>query len=323
MKLSIHETIRGKPVKVEGLDGRKWMESAGQRVSLGYGWINIELDWPDVFELITVDGVATSAELNSDNRRDDTFVSRELIMVDIDSGMTVPELLEDEFYNQYGAGFYTTPSHTMDAHRFRIMFRLATPATDSGRLRKINRALLKVFEAADDACKDPTRIFYGCANAAFKERTDNLLTDDMAERLVALTEAADAETAAEMQTVARDYAPINDTQRKKIVDLLHKSFVGNYPIWRNIGWGMKAGGFTLKDFQYVTTGMMNAKSPQEAAGVWRDGSVNGDVTMGTVIHFLKQRHGEHCLGQAKVSPDSTQDELALIKRIREILESKQ
>ena len=146
MKLSIHETIRGKPVQVSDASGRKWYESGGQRVSLGWGWINFDADWDTVFKLITVDGRATSAELSSNNRREDTFVSRELIMIDIDSGMTIEQLLEDDFYNRYGAGFYTTPSHQDHAHRFRIMFRLEVPITDAQKLSKLNRMLLRVFD---------------------------------------------------------------------------------------------------------------------------------------------------------------------------------
>ena len=88
MKLSIHETIRGKPSK-------------DSNVNLGYGWMNIDCAWADVFALITEDGVATSAELTCENRKEANFVSRELIMVDIDSGMTIEDLFNNDFYNLY------------------------------------------------------------------------------------------------------------------------------------------------------------------------------------------------------------------------------
>jgi len=89
--------------------------------------------------------------------------------------------------------------------------------------------------------------------------------------------------------------------------LLKSSFVGNYPTWRNIGWGLKRGGFSLADFQYVTAGMMNQKTSADAAQVWRSGSTDGEVTMGTVVYFLKQRHGEDCLRAEpnEVTPTST------------------
>ena len=294
MKLSIHETIRGKPVSVEDIDGRKYYESHGQRVNLGYGWINIEAEWPDVFELITTDGCATSAWLNSGNRKEDTFISRELIMVDIDSGMTIQELLADDFYNQHAAGFYTTPSHREDAHRFRIMFRLAEPITNATELQKLNRMLLQVFTQADAACKDATRIFYGTEQCEIKERTDNLLSTDVVKAMI---QAYDQQEAERLETYTQvEHRELNDQDRQRILNLLHSSYVGNYPVWRNIGWGLKRGGFSLADFQYVTTGMMSKKSPKDAEQVWRDArEVSNGVTMGSVIHFLKERHGADCL----------------------------
>jgi hypothetical protein len=314
MKLSINPKIIGKARQVEVPNDRPYYECFGVKVNLGWGWTNIEADWPDVFELITVDGYATSAELTGEHRNDENFVSRELIMVDIDSGMTIEELLNNDWYNEYGAGFYATPSYRDDAPRFRIMFRLATPVTDSARLRKINRGLLALFEQADQACKDPTRIFYGTPNCQIKERKQELLTDDFADILVAMTEQLDAEQQAE-RTDPADYPEMTDARRKRIIDLLRKTYVGNYPIWRNVAWGMKQGGFTLADFQYVTGGMMSKKSAQDAVMVWAAGAPDGEVTMGTVIHLLKQHHGEDCL---KLSIDDERDELS--KRMEKMKE---
>jgi hypothetical protein len=51
----------------------------------------------------------------------------------------------------------------------------------------------------------------------------------------------------------------------------------------------------VSDYQYVTQGMMSQKTPAMAAQVWADGRAGGKITMGTVIWFLKQRHGQDCL----------------------------
>jgi len=295
MKLSIHQIIRGKPASVQDLKGFNYMESGGQRVNLGYGWMNIEAEWPDVFELITQDGCATSAELTGDHRSDANFVSRELLMVDIDSGMTIPELLADNFYNEYGAGFYATPSHNMAHHRFRIMFRTATAITDSDRVKKVIMALMRVYDHADVACKDSTRIFYGTPECVFKECTDKVLPDAMVEVLVAMEEQFRAEQTATFNYEI-EHRPLSNERRQKILDLLKQTFVGNYPQWRDIGWGLKAGGFSLADFQYVTQGMMREKSAEDAREVWTSGKVmDTGIHLGTVIHFLKQRHGDKCL----------------------------
>ena len=111
--------------------------------------------------------------------------------------------------------------------------------------------------------------------------------------LVELIEAEDAARSA--VAVAAPPRDLNDWERQRIIELLRRSYVGEYTTWRNIGWGLKAGGFTLNEFQYVTGGMMSAKTPEDAATLWNAGSESGGITLGTVIHFLKSRHGENCL----------------------------
>jgi hypothetical protein len=293
MKLSYHTIIRGKPQKLQDATGKPYYQHKGQRVNLGWGWENIEADWPDVFELITVDGIATSAELTSDNRREDNFVSRDLIMVDIDSGMTIGELLEDRFYNKYAAGFYATPSHQDHAHRFRIMFRLATPLTQASDVVKLNKMLMRRYTQADAACKDATRIFYGSPGCVLCERLNNEFPDAAVQQLISQYNAWETSEMNRNSTVT--HQPLDNWSRQRVLDLLRGTFVGEYAKWRDIGWGLKAGGFGLADYQYVTGGMMNQKTPEMAAQVWNDGRPGGKITMGTVIWFLRQRHGVDCL----------------------------
>ena len=136
----------------------------------------------------------------------------------------------------YGAGFYATPSFTTEHHKFRICFRLEQAEIDSGRLRKINRALLKVFGAADQACKDPTRLFYGTPDCVLCDRTDKLLTNDIVKQLVEIIDEFDRDSAEAMtQYVGKEPPPLDDFHRARIIDLLKQSFVGSYPMWRNIG----------------------------------------------------------------------------------------
>ena len=220
-------------------------------------------------------------------------MSRDLIMVDIDSGMTIPELLADDMYNQYAAGFYATPSHTDLAHRFRIMFRLETPLTQATDVVKLNRMLMRRYTQADAACKDATRIFYGSPGCVLRERLDNVLSDAAVAQLIEQYNVWEATEMARHNTAPP--RELNATQRTRILDLLKNTYVGEYAKWRDIGWGLKAGGYTVSDWQYVTTGMMSQKTPEQAREVWAAGKTNGKITMGTVIWFLKQRHGADCL----------------------------
>ncbi len=299
MKLSYHTVIRGKPEKLQDETGKPYYVYKGKRVNLGYGWENGTGDWPTVFDLITREGVATSAELTYDNRKEANFVSRDLIMVDIDSGMTIPELFEDSFYNDHAAGFYCTASHTWQAHRFRIMFRLETPLTKSSDVVKLNKMLLRRYTQADAACKDATRIFFGTENCEACECRPNVLPDSVVRELIDQYNAWEATQMREHSQ--QEHKPLDDWSRQRILDLLRGTFVGEYTKWRDIGWGLKAGGFSLSDFEYVTGGMMNSKTSAMTIQTWNDGKSGGKITMGTVIWFLKQRHGEDCLR----NPDSS------------------
>jgi len=290
LRFSIHESIRGKPLKDSGFN-------------LGYGWLTIDATWEDAFNLITVDGCATSSALNSDNRKEATFESRQIVMVDIDDGMSILDLFDNEFYNAYGAGFYSTPSFTPEKHKFRICFVLDYAEKDAARLRRITRGLLRVYEQADEACKDPTRIFYGNPNCTIKESTNRLLPRDIADYLISIIDAEEEEQLAAMQHTPRVDYEMTDERKKKILDLLSTIYLGNYQLWRNVGWGLRAGGFTLQDYQYVTQFLMSKKTPSDAAAVWRAGRDDGAITMGSVIHLLKTHLGAECMKEvAPITP---------------------
>ena len=295
MKLAIHDIVRGKPEKaIDAITGKGILIQNGLKVNLGYGWITIDTNWDEVFEIITVDGVATAAALTSENRCEANYESRQLVMVDIDSGMKVEDLSSNQFYQDYGAGYYTTPSHTEENHRFRIMFITQEPITDPKVMRKIIRGLLMVYESADVSCKDAARLFFGTVNAAKSEKRSNILSFTMISILSEMVDAYDQEQAPP-EVIA--YTPVSDDKRKRIIELLKHTPVYNYTKWRDIGWAMKKEGFSLSDYQYVTNGMMKQKSSDDAAAIWKDatGSGSSQVTMGTIIKLLKDTHGADCL----------------------------
>jgi hypothetical protein len=297
MKFSIHDKIVGKPVKVipENPDDYPYYSCNGVKVGLGWGWTTIDTTWEDAFELITVDGYATSSALTSNNRKEEFFESRQLLMVDIDDGMEIQDLMEDTFYKGYGSGFYATPSFSAEKHKFRICFVLENAENDANRLRKINEGLLRIYKQADVSCKDPTRLFYGTPACVLRQITKNTVPLDVVNYLISIIDAEEAEAAAAALLTPKPDYEMTDARKAKILELLSTIFLGNYQQWRNVGWGMKAGGFTLADYQFVTARMMRQKTAQDAANVWNDGSVDGKVTMGSVIHLLKTHKGQDCM----------------------------
>jgi hypothetical protein len=284
MKLSANPRMKGKVDKTQ--------VSTIEKLN---AWRSIDIEPKDAFAIITEDGFATTCELTSGNRKESNFASRQLFMIDIDDGMTIQELLADDFYNQYALGFYATASFTPEHHKFRILFMTAEPIMTAKESRYITRALRKIYPQSDPACVDPARLFYGCVNCEIKEYTGKVMPNDLVEQLIELIAAEDDAMAEAMANQPKVDYTMTDERKQRILELLRGCFVGNYPIWRNIGWGLKSGGFSLQDFQFVTQGLMRQKTNQDAAKVWNDGSVNGAVTMGSVIHFLKSRLGEECL----------------------------
>ena len=284
MKLSINPLIKGKIDKV-----------ALAQIEKLNAWTTIDVNPDDAFELITVDGYATTCELHGGNRKEFNYCTRQLFMVDVDGGMRIEELLADEFYNRYAAGFYATSSFTPELHKFRILFITPEPVVAASTSRKIIRALRKVYPESDSACVDPARLFYGCKNCEIKEWRGTVLPPEVLESLIEIIDLEDQERERELASRPQVEYTMTDERRAKIIELLHGCFIGERQQWRNIGWGMKKGGFTLEDFQYVTTGMMRLKTAKDAANIWRDGKPDGTITMGSVIHFLKERLGKDCL----------------------------
>lgn len=284
MKLSIHATLQGKPSRNE----RGWFEQNGKSLNLGDDWVSIDAEWDDVFKLMTEDGCAIAPYLTRTKRNEENFVEHSLALVDIDFGMTVDQLESNTFYQVFGAGFYTTPSHTDENQRFRIIHRLEDPITNSDRMRSLYRALMLEYGCADASCKDASRLFYGTVGCLYKEQRSNTLPADIVDALINEIERQDAE---EIRVIDQTpHAPLSDHRKQKIVALMRNSHIATYDLWRNIGWGMREGGFTLEDFIYAT------REPKSgnAKIVW-DTYRAGSITMGTVIHFLKTRHGEDCL----------------------------
>ncbi|MGZ8161413.1 MAG: hypothetical protein ACXWTT_00935 [Methylobacter sp.] len=287
LKVSFNDQWVGKPIKDD--DGKLWY--GGKQIYPGYGWINCEESFDEIFDALTVTGLAIGPAVQDGRRIKENFISHSLALVDIDEGMTIEELLDDDFYQSYGAGYYISPSHTDDNHRFRIIFRLEQDITNYNELRFLYIGLQTVFNKADTKCRDGSRLFYGTIQAQRKEIRPNILPSKMIKALIIVGRDEDSKPF-DINPVSQykiQWNEPSDHYKKKVIEFLQQSFVGDYEVWKRIGWGLKQGGYTLQDFKFVTTGMMNKKSPQAAEIVWKDGK--GEITMGTVIHFLKDRYG--------------------------------
>lgn len=97
-------------------------------------------------------------------RKSENYIIGQHIGVDFDTEdkqSSIDYLLKDPFIGKYASVLYTTPSHTIDAPRARVVFLLDTPIHQPKNYVLAVSSLLWLFGTADQMCKDPCRFFYG------------------------------------------------------------------------------------------------------------------------------------------------------------------
>lgn len=314
---------KGKPIKNQ--DGELYYNN--KKVNLGYNWTIVKKNINDLIYDLAVNGYPVGPVVKDGHRTSSNFISHSVALIDIDDGMTLEELINDDFYKEHAAGFYTSPSHTDEHHKFRVIFELETDITDVEDMRYLYIGLMMQFKAADPACKDGVRLFNGTVNAAYHDVKGNVLPDTIKNQLIQNGKQLEEERNKQYENHNVVHRELTDERKQLILDLLQQTYVGEYQQWRDIGWGLQQGGFDLADFQYVTTGMMNQKSSSDAATIWKDGlksSSGRKITMGTVIHFIKEHYGndwDASLRQNVVKPEPIEKETKEIESFESIIEA--
>lgn len=92
-----------------------------------------------------------------------------------DKRSSIPHLLKDPFIQKYASLLYTTPSHTIDAPRARVVFLIDTPIHQAKNYALAAASLLWLFSTADRQCKDAVRFFYGAGTGADMELLPGIL----------------------------------------------------------------------------------------------------------------------------------------------------
>jgi hypothetical protein len=94
----------------------------------------------------------------------ENFICGQHIAVDLDTGderSTLAALSAHLFVRMYGGILYTTPSHTLEAPRARVLFFLDQTITDPHGYQEAAKFVIAQFDGADVACSDASRFFYG------------------------------------------------------------------------------------------------------------------------------------------------------------------
>lgn len=295
IKFSYHRTCVGKPEKIFNESTKRfelWVND--KKINLGYGWITAELKFEEIYELLSVSGMAIAPALISDHRIEANFLSHEIILVDIDDGMTIDQLQEFPFYQWYGSGYYTTASHTDDAPRFRILYRLPIAITDPEAMRILYQGMLAIHGSADMACKDSSRLFYGTINAQHRELTDRMLDEEAISIILQAYDLAFKDrqkySVALNNNSTQQFNPSTPEEIGELLDELKKYYSDlSYHARRDVTWAV-ASAVSNQD----TINLMRARWNDSGKTMSYEGFVNdrknSSIKIGTIYHMIRQHN---------------------------------
>lgn len=170
-KVGLNSGVIGKPADPVGM-------------GLGKGFLASEVTRAELIDRVARQGHAFTAHFEDGHRKTAKFICSDFIAADIDRGMTLDEALAIPFVQQHASFIYTTPSHTEDEHRFRIVFLLEDAITSATDWSNALFGLALKLDS-DLRIKDPTRMFYGCVDARVIEFGNLLPADEVATLIAA------------------------------------------------------------------------------------------------------------------------------------------
>lgn len=100
-----------------------------------------------------------------------------------DNTSSIPYLCNDKFIQRYAAFLYSTPSHTDEHPRTRVIFLLDTPIMQAKNYALAASALLWLYGSADSSCRDAARFFYGSKGCSF-EYPNQILPLEIVKKLI-------------------------------------------------------------------------------------------------------------------------------------------
>lgn len=133
------------------------------------GWHNEVVDTRDLIQIIKhgyafSPGVLKEGFNKIKHSKDDVELAY-IAAVDVDNG-DLESAAQDDFLRANALLLYTTPSHTEQLNRYRILFLAESPITNSQDYEKLAE-YLQLKTGADKSCKDICRLFYGNRKAEF------------------------------------------------------------------------------------------------------------------------------------------------------------
>jgi hypothetical protein len=157
------------------------------------------------------EGYAFSNPITGEKHIASAFSGADVLVVDIDGGITSVEQVTESIWGSRAALWYTTPSHTKDAPRLRLVWVLPETEHNAEQYTRILRGLHSRLEETgiivDRAYSDPCRVYFGSPGCQFGLRAimlDPRTVKDLgkAQELPTPTATGDEPTYTEAQVTA-------------------------------------------------------------------------------------------------------------------------
>lgn len=159
VRVAINPNHRDKMPKLSGEEMRKWWRKFnGEFVNV---YIPIEK-----FVVAIQNGYAYTAQ-HIQYRKADNFLCGQHIGLDFDTGdwnSSIEYLSNVPFIRDNAAIIHTTPSHTPERPRARVIFFLPFQFRKVEKYSLITEAFAHKFGHADTSCSDPVRLFFGSSD---------------------------------------------------------------------------------------------------------------------------------------------------------------
>lgn len=238
------------------------------------------------------EGYAFSNPTNGDKHVASAFSGADVLVVDIDGGITSVEQVTESTWGKRAALWYTTPSHTHDAPRLRLVWVL--PETEHSAeqytriLRSLHSRLAETGIIVDRACSDPCRVYFGSPGCQFDIRT--IVLDPRTVRDLGKTQELPTPTATDEEATCTEAEVI--AVLRNIPDCGTSARPLSYNEWFAICSGVVHG---LDDDEDAAVRVLEQWSTCDRPGgfaalvqsVAGGRGVSGRTTMGTVKHFAR------------------------------------
>lgn len=180
MYLAINYQHQGKmPADMTPEESREWWNR------FNGGFTNQALDTAEFITAIQ-SGYAYTTQ-HSRYRKADNFICGQHVALDLDTEderSTFDYLMQDSFIADNATFLHTTPSHTAEKPRCRVVFVLDRPIRSAEKYTLLAEALVYRFGLADRKCKDAARLFFGSEGCQVRELGSVLTLETAAAELV-------------------------------------------------------------------------------------------------------------------------------------------